>query len=223
MNPSWCFDVPELNYECSKKFKNNKGVYKDYLRYSTCLDLKQIEVGCGPRDLFGHTSSSVTSKISASENFRHINVDDTSGDVSMCLWRLFDKNQTSPNRFLRYHFGYNPEAFISDTSLFLFNDKGLDHVDLNEAFIRNGQTSFTVSALDYETSNVYLMARKRISNEPHPHFKLKLEFTYEEHLPMSAGEIFAIMFFLILFLAVIVMFILLQLNKRGIVTFYIPK
>lgn len=58
MKPTVCNSIPEMNYVCSTNYKHYKDdedeseVYQDYLRYASCLDLDQRQIGCGKRELY---------------------------------------------------------------------------------------------------------------------------------------------------------------------------
>lgn len=51
------------------------------------------------------------------------------GDVKMCIWRLFDKDETSDKRYLKYSFTLDPEA-LSNVQLVLvgkYMDEPIDY------------------------------------------------------------------------------------------------
>ena len=54
-------------------------------------------------------------------------------------------------------------------------------------------------------------------------FSISFEYSYYEKWPLSGGVIFVIVFFVLLFVTALAIFIVLLLNKRGIITIYIPS
>lgn len=84
----------------------------------------------------------------------------------------------------------------------------------------NGK-EFTVKRLDYNSSEVYLLAT--IENIHGHSFRLDFDYTHKFKRPLSGGAIFTIIFFLMIFMAAAALAALLWLNKQGHINIYIPK
>jgi hypothetical protein len=92
--------------------------------------------------------------------------------------------------------------------------------DWTELSITTGKDSFDVDALDFNTSNVFLIAKKIDYLLP---FELNFDFEYKENYALSGGAIFAIVFFILIILAGSAIGVLLLLNRYKIIRIYIPK
>ena len=68
---------------------------------------------------------------------------------------------------------------------------------------------FTINSLDYNTTNVFLMAR--VVN-PKLSSRVEFNFIYEEDLGMHAGAILAIIFSILIFIASVTLLVIWILN-----------
>ena len=58
-----------------------------------CLDISQLKNGCGSRELYRQALPEVDMQVKVNNGI---------GLDSMCVWRLFDRNETSDRRYLKY-------------------------------------------------------------------------------------------------------------------------
>jgi uncharacterized membrane protein (UPF0182 family) len=80
---------------------------------------------------------------------------------------------------------------------------------------------FHLNSLDYNTTNVFLMAKKiKITDN---RFRLDFGFKYVEKFPLSGFEIFVIVFFIVLFIMALALVAVLYANREGYIDIYIPK
>lgn len=84
----------------------------------------------------------------------------------------------------------------------------------------DGRSDFVVNSLDYETPNVFLIAKKI---DPTQRLDLSLGYEYAEKWPLSGGAIAAIVVFVLCIVFSLAVAIVLRLNKQGIINIYIPK
>jgi len=80
---------------------------------------------------------------------------------------------------------------------------------------------FEINSLNYNHSDVYLMAIVQDSEQIK--FRFVLEFTYVEDTGLSAVGLIGIILAILIFIAFAAAVIALLLNRHGIVSFYLPK
>ena len=140
---------------------------------------------------------------------------------NVCVWRLFDPDKTNRHRSLIYNFNYNRKVnknvVLSVFSEFdeypiLFDEQGSED---------DAETFFSIDSLNYNTSNVYLMAKK--SNFKDNRFEVNFGFAYEEKFPLNGFEIFLIVFFVLFFIFAMALVAVLYANREGYIDIYIPK
>jgi hypothetical protein len=113
-------------------------------------------------------------------------------DINICVWRLFDVNQTSQYNKLKYSFLYddsksqNVEFVLFDYDLATNTSKILeDHSGEEESLVVVDMIHLAEEAedkpvkvkwVDFKHSDLYLIARK--VNLQDPTFKINFEFNY---------------------------------------------
>jgi len=182
--------------------------YKEYLRYTTCVDLHEENL-CGPRSLYEHAEQDEVKKVS---------VTNSDGRKKACVWRLFSSDEASPNRFLRYQFKLYPLMTIN-TKVVAFG-QFMEPINFEDMFEQN-EDYFTINAIDLNSSDIYVLAISLDSSQNK--FRFEFDFYYAEDTGMSAGGVIAIIFLILLLLAAIGAVVALLLNRHGIVKFYLPK
>ena len=143
----------------------------------------------------------------------------TDGKNSGCLWKLFDDE--GEFEYLKYKFKYKPDLNLN-IKLEVFDAA-------QQGYVRNfatengfsGGKEFTVKRLDYNSSEVYLLAN--VENIHGHSFRLDFDFVHSPKSPLSGGAIFTIIFFTMIFLAAGALAALLWLNMHGHINIYIPK
>lgn len=144
-------------------------------------------------------------------------------NTNLCVWRLFDRNETSDRRYLKYYFTLDPARLQNMELIVVGEDSGFV-LDLTAQFYKSRTTEFTVNSLDYNTSNVYMIARKsKFPQAPVDKFELTFDLIFYEKYPLSSGAVFAIVFFIILFLMGGIVYGVFWLNREGFISIYIPK
>ena len=88
-----------------------------------------------------------------------IRVRDGIGEDNMCVWRLFDRNETSDRRYLKYEITMLGEL-NSNVRLVLVSEHAEEVIDFSQQLRDDGTDYFTINSLDYNTTNVFLMAKK---------------------------------------------------------------
>lgn len=94
-------------------------------------------------------------------------------------------------------------------------------VDGRAQQIKSKKKPFSVSYLDYNSTEVYMVVKQE--REHVHHIKLEMELSIREVFPLSGGAIFTIILFMMLFMALVVSVLILWLNKIGIISIYVPK
>ena len=80
--------------------------------------------------------------------------------------------------------------------------------------------SISINSLNYNSSNVWMMAK--IMNPKDPMFRLDISLEYVEDFPMGGFAKFAIVFSVILVLAFIALGVTIYLNREGHIDIYVP-
>jgi len=103
----------------------------------------------------------------------------------------------------------------------IIDSSGEEAIDLTLIQRAEGSSYHTISALDFETKDVFIIARK--VNSMSRTFRMAFDIEFVEKYPLSGGAIFAIVFFVLIAFAGLVLAVILILNRQGIIEIYLPK
>lgn len=147
------------------------------------------------------------------------NIED--GENAGCIWKLFSDDPHINKQSLKYSITFK-DALSENVNLYIYDlnmNQKVQDAKLLQAKAKS--KPFSINYLDYNSSEVYMMAVQE--REHVHHIKLEFDIQYVEVFPLSAGQIFIIIFFIMIFMAIAGAALVLWLNKIGVISIYVPK